>query len=101
MLFDRRKALAQHAPFVFGGSAPDARLLIGLQRIFQAPATYVTEATNGFGGTDLIERLAGCADREEQIRVCVSTGGTIAPLSCTSKDRIDCTIQGLQGPPPW
>src|SRR5215467_12478270 len=68
------------APFVFAHAAPHARVLPALHRPLQAALDYRAPAADAFGFFDLKQRWACVADREEQLRIHLTTGGVVAPV---------------------
>ena len=65
----REPGLAELAALLLGGAAPDARLLIGVERELEALAVHRTDLADLLGRLDLVEGDAGGAHREEQLGV--------------------------------
>src|SRR5687767_10200792 len=79
--------LAQLAALLFGGAAPDPGLLVGGEGELEAGGLRVARLADGLGGVDLLEGGARGADREEEVRIGVSTGGVQSPVVLVPVDR--------------
>ena len=65
---------------VFGGSTPNATVLVGLDCEVEAFLLHGALATHVLGFADLQQRLAGRADGEEQLWVGVPAESLLAPF---------------------
>src|SRR5690606_18906351 len=72
--------LAQLAALLLGGTAPDAGVLVGGDGELETRGLGVALVADGLGVGDLLDRRAGGADREEEIRIGVAAGGVATPL---------------------
>src|SRR5204863_1115230 len=68
------------APFVLAHAAPHARVLPAVHRPLQAALDYRAPAAHALGFFDLEQRWTCVADREEQLRIHLTTGGVVAPV---------------------
>ena len=65
--------LAELAPLLLGGAAPDARLLVGGQGELEALVVHVARGADALRRLDLLERRTGGPDGEEDVGVGVTT----------------------------
>ena len=72
--------LAELPALFLGGAAPHARVLVGGEGVLEARGLSVAFPADGLGVLDLLDRRAGGADREEEIRVGVAAQRDIAPI---------------------
>src|SRR5471032_3497608 len=73
-------AALESASLVLRQPAPDAGVLTGLQRPFQAGVDYLAATADRFGLVDLRKGGTRVPDREEQLRVLVQAGSAVAPV---------------------
>lgn len=73
---------AQRAAFVFGQAAPDAGVLVGVQRPLQALGARLAASADGLGLRDLVQRAAGHADWEEHLGFILGLPGFSAANNC-------------------
>jgi hypothetical protein len=73
-------AALDNAPLFFTHSTPHASILSGFERPVQALVSHGTAPADRLCLLDLQESRAGRPDREEQLRVLVSAGSTVAPV---------------------
>src|SRR3954447_8682431 len=78
---------AEVGAVLLGGAAPDARVLVGGEGVLEALLTGQALTADGLGGLDLLDRRAGGADGEEEVRVRVATGGVLTPLIGCKRQR--------------
>ena len=71
---------AELAALLLGGASPHARVLVGHHRELKAGGLRSAGVADGLGAVDLLDRRAGGADREEQIRIGVLASGDRAPV---------------------
>src|SRR4051812_21164363 len=74
------RAALERATLVFAEPTPDARILVGLERVLQAHLGHGAPGTHRLGLVDLVDGRAGVADREEQFGVGGETGGFVTPI---------------------
>src|SRR5258705_5930474 len=70
------------APLFFAHPAPDPGVLAGLEGPLEAVIDDRTAPADTLGLLYLQHSRPGCPDREEQLGVLVSAGGTVAPVYC-------------------
>src|SRR5947199_8595554 len=68
------------AAFLFAHSAPDTGVLTGLKRPLEALVGRGTAPADRLGLLDLQQGRTGRPDREEQLRVLIAAGSTVAPV---------------------
>src|SRR5262245_30054073 len=73
-------AALDRAPFLFAHPAPDAGVLTGLQCPLEALVDGRTAPADRLCLLHLQQGRTGCPDGEEQLRVLISAGGTVAPV---------------------
>ena len=73
-------AALERAALVLAQPAPDAVVLAGLERPGEALLAHVAAPAHLLGLLDLEDGRSGVADREEQLRVLVEAGRTVAPI---------------------
>ena len=73
------------ATLFFRRAAPDARVLVGVERVLQAVGAHRAFATHVLGLLDLHERITSGADREEQLGIGVATDRAVAPRVVRSR----------------
>ncbi len=73
-------AALERAALVLAQPAPDAVVLPRLERPREALLAHVAASAHLLGLLDLEDGRTGVADREEQLRVLVEAGGTVAPI---------------------
>ena len=71
---------APFAALFFGGPAPDACVLPGLQRPLEAIPLHVARAADRLCRLDLRERRTGGTDGEKDLGIDVSTGCSVPPV---------------------
>src|SRR5690606_2771829 len=70
----------QGTALILGESAPDARILAGLERELEAGCHDVTALAHRLRFLDLGDRRSGVPDREEQLGIMLEALGTVAPV---------------------
>jgi hypothetical protein len=78
----------QGVPFVLGQSAPDSCVLAGVDGPTQAGLHDLTATADNSCLFDLVKRWVGVSYREEQLRVLVQAGSTVAPSHQNRPPRI-------------
>ena len=73
-------AALQRAPLVLAQTAPDPVVLASLERPRETLLAHLAASAHLLGLLDLEDGRTGVADREEQFRVLVEAGGTVAPI---------------------
>ena len=73
-------ALAETTAIFFWVPAPDARFLVGLERVLQAFFAHGARLADGASLFDMADRGAGCSDWEEDFRIAISTSGEFSPV---------------------
>src|SRR3981189_2034730 len=68
------------AAFLFAHPAPDAGVLTGVERPLEALFGRGTAPADRLGLLDLQQGRTGCPNGEEQFRVLVAAGSTVAPV---------------------
>src|SRR5437763_6396871 len=68
------------AAFLFAHSAPHAGVLTGVERPLEALVCRGTAPADRLGLLDLQQGRTGRPDREEQLRVLIAAGSTVAPV---------------------
>jgi two-component sensor histidine kinase len=68
------------APLVLAQAAPDAGVLAAVNRPAQALVKHAAPSADLLGLFNLQERGAAVSDREEQLGICLATGGDVAPV---------------------
>jgi hypothetical protein len=68
------------APFFFTHSAPDTSVLTGIESPMEALIDHRTAPAHRFRLLNLQKGGTGSSNREEQLRVFVAAGGTVAPV---------------------
>src|SRR5207248_4655659 len=68
------------AAFLFAHSAPHAGVLTGVERPLEALVGRGTAPADRLGLLDLQQGRTGRPDREEQLRVLIAAGSTVAPV---------------------
>jgi hypothetical protein len=69
----------QQSTFLVVEAAPDAEILVGIQRERQAALPYRAARADGLGPLDFLDGRAGLPDREEQFRVRGAAGRQFTP----------------------
>ena len=77
--FAAGEAAAQVAALLLGGTAPDARVLVGLECVLEAVVLHRALAADLLGAIDLHQCVARGSHREEQVGVGVAADGVAAP----------------------
>src|SRR5712692_8225251 len=77
---DPRAAALERAPLVLAHSAPHPGVLTAVERPLQARLHDFAARADLLRLVDLEQGRASVPDREEQLRVDVTTGGVIAPV---------------------
>jgi len=77
------RAALERAALVLGQTAPDARVLTGLDGPLEARVDDRAAAADSLGLVDLQQRRAGVPDGEEQLGVLVETRCAVAPIHGT------------------
>ena len=72
--------LAELPPLLLGGTAPNARLLVGGQSELQATRPGLAGGAYGLGADYLLDRRACAANGEKQVRVSVPACGPLSPV---------------------
>jgi len=72
--------LPKLSSFLFGGTSPDTRLLVGREGELETRLECVTCAAYSFGGFDLIDRRTGGAYRKEQVGLGMSARRKLPPI---------------------
>jgi hypothetical protein len=91
----------QRSPLIFAQTAPDTMILTCFQRPLQACVPDLASPADLLGLFYLEEGRPGIADREEQLRVLIQTGGLMAPIhgvtlltSCSGPLHKDPAVRG-------
>ena len=78
------RAPLERAPLVFAQTAPNAVVLIGVERAFQTRVNHLAGTANGLGFFDLLIGGTGVADREKQFRILIPARGLGSPIESTA-----------------
>src|SRR5699024_4788899 len=81
----------ERTALVLGHTAPDTRVLSGLDGPLQAGVDHFAPAADLLGLLDLGDRGAGVADREEELWILVQAGCAVAPVH---RGRSPCGVGG-------
>jgi hypothetical protein len=73
-------AALERATVILAHAAPDAGVLARVDGPAQAVLDHRATSANLFGFFDLEDRGAAVSDREEQLRIYLTTGGDVAPV---------------------
>jgi len=76
----REPTLAETTTLIFCIAAPDARLLIGAERVLEALFLGRALSTDGLGIGDRLQSRSCRTDREEKGRFRVPAGGELTPI---------------------
>jgi hypothetical protein len=69
-------------------------ILAGFQRPLKARVAYVATSADLLRLFDLEQGRAGVPDREEQLRVLIQTGGTVAPIHGVTHSSLVTRVPG-------
>src|SRR5215203_5768872 len=89
-----RGSTLQRPPLVLTESAPDTMILACFQRPLKACVAYVASPADLLRLFDLEQGRAGVPDREEQLRILVQTGGTVAPIRDVTHSSLVTRVPG-------
>jgi hypothetical protein len=74
------RAALERAPLVFAQASPDTGVLTGVDGPPEAILYHCATPANLLGFFNLEERRTAVPDREEQLRIYLTTGGNVAPV---------------------